>query len=307
MAFHHDLIARLIQWGASKMMKVPPELMLAGGELAAPQTMKIPTRYGEVRVEIYRPLKAVDNPPVYVNFHGGGYVVRGPEYDDHICRFLVAKVGCVVVNVDYDVAPQVRFPVPTTQAYDVCVWVAKNGDANGWDGTNMAVGGQSAGGGLAAAACLNALNIQSCLPNKSKIFKALIVNYAPLDISIAPEQKTALAKKPVVSPRMANLFDSVYAPNTADRLDPQVSPLRAETFKGFPPSLVVSAALDLLCAENNRLAQRMQDDGVNVTHHIAQNVDHGFTHFLPIEPVRETLELMAAHLNQNLNGKSNAV
>lgn len=301
MAFHHDVMARFMQWGASKMMKVPPELTLAGGDLADPIGMQIPTRFGTVAVKVYRPSSDVSHPPVYVNFHGGGFVIRGLDYDDHICRYLVAKTNCVVVNVDYDVAPQNRFPVPTTQAYDICKWVAENGENNGWDGENLAVGGQSAGGALAAAACLSALSIQQCVPKQPKLFKALIVNYAPLDISIPPTQKTALAEKPVVTNGMANIFNAAYTPKISDRLDPQVSPVRAETFKGFPPSLVVSAELDLLRAENDRLATRMREDGVNVIHHTAKNVDHGFTHFLPVAPVKETLELMASHLNQNLS------
>lgn len=299
MAFHHDLIARFMQWGAGKMMKVPPELHLAGDNLPDPSDMHIATRFGQVAVKIYRPLSDVSNPPVYVNFHGGGYVIRGVDYDDHICRYLVAKTGCVVVNVDYDVAPQKRFPIPTTQAYDVCKWVAKNGKQNGWDGENMAVGGQSAGGGLAAAACISAASIQNCVPKSSKLFKALIVNYAPLDISIPPEQKTSVIEKPLISKRMANLFNGVYTPNPTDRLDPQASPLRAKSFAGFPPSLVISAEYDTLCAENDQLAAKIKADGVAVTHHKAKNVDHGFTHYLPVEPVLETLELMAAHLKQN--------
>lgn len=59
---------------------------------------------------------------MYVNFHGGGFVVGRPEQDDHICRYIAATAGCVVINVDYAVAPQRQFPVPVTQAYDVTAW-----------------------------------------------------------------------------------------------------------------------------------------------------------------------------------------
>ena len=88
---------------------------------------------------------------MYVNFHGGGFVVARPQQDDHICRYIAATADCVVINVDYAVSPQRRFPTAVTQAYDVTAWVAENGPANGWDGSRLAVGGHSAGASLTAA------------------------------------------------------------------------------------------------------------------------------------------------------------
>jgi acetyl esterase len=118
-------------------------------------TIRVPTSVGQVRRIIYRPPATAAVPaPVYVNFHGGGFVMRNPASDDHICRYIAARAGCVVVNVDYDVAPQRTFPTATTQAYEVTRWVARNGNTQGWDGGRLAVGGHSAGGNLAAGVCL---------------------------------------------------------------------------------------------------------------------------------------------------------
>lgn len=110
------------------------------------ETLRVETGAGPVDCTVYRPPVTVATPaPVYVNFHGGGFIVARPEQDDHLCRYLAATAGCVVINVDYAVAPKRIFPVAVTQAYDVTQWVVENGSAHDWDGSRVAVGGHSAG------------------------------------------------------------------------------------------------------------------------------------------------------------------
>src|ERR1700744_713065 len=112
-------------------------------------------RRGAVPAVGCRPAASAGLAPVYVNFHGGGFVVRHPEQDDPFCRYLAAHAGVAVVNVDYDVAPRHRFPDPVEEAYDAVCWAA--GPGHGWDGARLCVGGQSAGGTLAAGAARLAL------------------------------------------------------------------------------------------------------------------------------------------------------
>ena len=133
-----------------------PELSFA--ELPArtvPAT--IPTRHGEVRAVVYLPAASSEPVPVYVNLHGGGFILRHPEQDDPLCRYLAATAGVAVVNVDYDVAPAHRFPEPIEEAYDAVCWAA--GPGRDWDGSRLCVGGQSAGGALAAAVARLALEL----------------------------------------------------------------------------------------------------------------------------------------------------
>ncbi|HEY6573855.1 MAG TPA: alpha/beta hydrolase fold domain-containing protein, partial [Mycobacterium sp.] len=109
----------------------------------------VPTRHGPVTATIYRPVVAATSSGVYVNFHGGGFVVGHPEQDDPWCRYLAARANVVVVNVDYALAPGRRFPIPVEQNYDVVSW-ASSPDRE-WDGSTLCLGGQSAGGNLSAA------------------------------------------------------------------------------------------------------------------------------------------------------------
>ncbi|WP_197499141.1 alpha/beta hydrolase, partial [Mycobacterium sp. E3298] len=115
----------------------------------------IPARHGPVPATVYHPPAGTANQAVYVNVHGGGFVVGHPEQDDPWCRYLAANAGVVVINPDYVLAPRHRFPAAPHQVYDVVRWAADPG--RDWDGGRLCVGGQSAGGNLSAAAARLAL------------------------------------------------------------------------------------------------------------------------------------------------------
>ena len=101
-------------------------------------------------------LRAVDSPPVHVHLHGGAFIMRHPRMDDFWARYLVATAGVAVVSVDYATAPQSRYPVAQEQSHDVLAHLADHGSDLGLDGARLGVGGFSAGGNLAASACLQA-------------------------------------------------------------------------------------------------------------------------------------------------------
>jgi acetyl esterase len=292
-AIKDRLAARMMQLALGKLSRPPATMLLAGGGLPAPQLVTVPTDDGAVRVYVYRTADpAGEAAPVYVNFHGGGFIMRHPDYDDHICRALVAETGCVVVNVDYDVAPQRPFPVAPRQALAVTEWVARNGKQQGWDGERLAVGGQSAGGNLAAGVCLSARDRGSIAPVLQ------ILNYPPLDLAADPSTKTARIPKPLIRPSLAKLFNNAYVPDPATRRDPLASPLLADDLAGVAPALVITAEYDLLRDEADRYAERLAEAGVAVSHHVMPGADHAYTHIEPTEPLREALTLMANALTK---------
>lgn len=292
MGLKNQLAARVMQVALGRMARPPASALIAGADLPAPEPVVVPTDAGQVRVHLYRPAKAVNGapPPVYVNLHGGGFIMRHPEYDDHLCRALVAGTGCVVVNVDYDVAPQRPFPVAAQQALGITAWAAREGRSHGWDGDRLAIGGQSAGGNLAAGVCLAARGhgFQPVLQ---------ILNYPPLDLATDPSDKTAHSAKPLISPSLARLFNYTYVPDPDARRDPLASPLLADDLTGTTPALVITAEYDLLRDEGDAYAARLAEAGVPVTHRMMQGVDHAYTHLEPTEPLREALSLMVDSLN----------
>ncbi|WP_332667101.1 alpha/beta hydrolase fold domain-containing protein [Aeromicrobium sp.] len=254
----------------------------------------IPTSIAPARAVVYLPDTDGPAPAVHVNFHGGGYVIPLIDLDDPLCRFLAAEANVVVINVDYVVAPQHPFPAPTRQAYEVVEWVAANGAAHGWDGSRVTVGGQSAGGGLAAAVARQALE------QDGPAIALQVLHYPPLDLATSAKDKRAAIPKPKLRPWMAEVFDGSYVPDPQDRLDPLVSPANltdTADLHGIAPAVVITAALDLLRAEGVQYAERLRAAGALVEHHDVADADHGYD-AEDDDKAREVYALIARHVQQ---------
>jgi acetyl esterase len=283
-----NLRARAIQRLAGHLMTRPIPALRMHDVPRHTHTLHVKTRRGTVRCTVYSPPETVaGRPPVYVNLHGGGFVIRHPGADDHICRYLAAAVGCFVVNVDYDVAPQRPFPAASTQAYDVVRWVADSAAEQGWDGSRLAVGGQSAGGNLAAGVAIAARDAGT------PALALQVLLYPPLDLTVDPGQKRARTDKPLLTPGLGRIFDAAYVPDPAKRADPLVSPLRAADLAGVAPAVVVTAELDLLRDEGDAYAAALTAAGVPVSHHVVAGVDHAFTHRGPTEAANDTFAVVS--------------
>ncbi|WP_371575531.1 alpha/beta hydrolase [Streptomyces sp. NBC_01314] len=259
------------------------------------ETLRVETGAGPVDCTVYRPPAGIGTPaPVYINFHGGGFIVARPEQDDHICRYIAATAGCVVINVDYAVAPQRVFPVAVTQAYDVTEWVVENGTANDWDGSRVAVGGHSAGANLTAAVCRTARDRGTFTP------RLQIIDSAPVDLVADPATKVSRIAKPLLSPQLMRIFTAAYVPDPADLSDPLVSPGLTDDLAGLPPALVITAENDRLRDEGDAYAKALEAAGVQVDHRVFEGVDHYFTHTGPVPAGKEAIELMADALRTAL-------
>ncbi|GAQ59914.1 alpha/beta hydrolase fold domain-containing protein [Streptomyces scabiei] len=257
--------------------------------------LTVPTSVAPARAVVYLPRRPADGPPpVYVNFHGGGFVLPPIELDDPLCRLLAAEAGAVVVNVDYVVAPQHPFPAPPHQAYEVVRWVAEHGEEHGWDGRRLAVGGQSAGGALAAAVARQALD------RGGPSIALQVLHYPPLDLATGARDKRSAGAKPVLRPWMSDVFDSAYVPDRSRRGDPLVSPAHPSDtadLTGIAPAFVVTAAHDLLRAEGVRYAERLRAVGALREHYDVPDADHGYDQNDP-ETARKVYALIAEQLRR---------
>ena len=246
-----------------------PELSFA--ELPARTVpVTIPTRHGEVRAVVYLPAASSDPVPVYVNFHGGGFILRHPEQDDPLCRYLAANAGVAVVNVDYDVAPAHRFPEPVEEAYDAVCWAA--GPGRDWDGSRLCVGGQSAGGALAAGAARLALE------QGGPAIALQVLHYAPLDL-VTPSQDKHVRGKPVISVPVERVYEAVYLPSPEARRDRLASPAwgpNGDGISGIAPALVITCELDQLHDEGAAYAGKLAAAGALREHVDLAGVEHGY-------------------------------
>lgn len=293
MSYKHNIQARGIQLLLGGMIsRVHKDLRFTEIPKQT-ETLQVPTGAGPVTCTVYRPTAAdtsVAPAPVYVNFHGGGFVVARPEQDDHLCRYIAATAGCVVVNVDYAVAPQHSFPTATTQAYDVTAWIAENGHAHNWDGSRLAVGGQSAGANLAAAVSRTARERRTFSPTLQ------VLVFGVFEQHLDPSTKPSPIAKPLLSPQLMRVFTGAYVPNPADRSHPLASPGLADNLAGLPPALVITAEHDRLRDEGEAYAKALDAAEVPVSHRLFTGVDHYFTHTGPVQAGKECIELMASSL-----------
>lgn len=255
--------------------------------------VSIPTRHGAASATVYRPPAGTANPSVYVNVHGGGFVVGHPEQDDPWCRYLAANAGVVVVNPDYVLAPRHRFPAAPHQVYDIVCWAAA--PDRDWDGSRLCVGGQSAGGNLSAAAARLALE------NGGPRIALQVLHYAPLDLVTPTRDKLSSAgDRAVMKPWMGEVFDTAYVPDPARRRDRLASPAwgdNADGIAGIAPALVVTAEHDRLRDEARRYAEKLDAAGALAEYHEVAGVDHGYNIMSAATDVtRQTYAHIAGHV-----------
>ncbi|WP_417218050.1 alpha/beta hydrolase fold domain-containing protein [Arthrobacter sp.] len=260
--------------------------------VATRSDLSIPTRLGTARATVYRAPGSRASAPVHVNFHGGGYVLATTELDDPLCRAVAMASGSTVINVDYVVSPQHRFPHPPQQAFEIVKWIAAHGQKHGWDGSRLSIGGQSAGGGLAAAVARQALEL------KGPDIALQILHYPPLDLSVPAGSKPSASDKPTLRPWMGAVFDSAYVPDPAmrgHRFASSASVGDTADLTGLAPAMVIAAELDILRGEARRYADRLDAVGALIEYRQIQGADHGYDGNDDVR-ARETYLVMAERI-----------
>ncbi|WP_422756145.1 alpha/beta hydrolase [Micromonospora sp. WMMD708] len=228
----------------------------------------VPGPDGDLRVRVYRP--AGDGPlPTLVYFFGGGWTLGSVETADGICRRLANATGCQVVTVGYRLAPEHPFPAAVLDCHAATRWLAEHAAELGVDPDRLVVGGDSAGGNLAAAVTLLAR-----AEGGPRLAGQLLV-YPNTDQRAAP--RPADDQDPLLFNRHSvDWYRGHYLADPADAADPLASPLLADDLSGLPPALVVTAEHDPLRDEGQRYAQRLREAGVPVRATCYPGMIHGF-------------------------------
>ncbi len=241
----------------------------AGPEVARVEDRAIPGPGPDVPVRIYTP-DGRGPFPVLVWFHGGGWVVGDLDTADGTARRLTAQTGCVVVSVDYRLAPEARFPAAAEDCYAVTQWVATNAAGIDADPGRIAVGGDSSGGNLAAVVSLMARDRGVSPP----VFQLLVYPVIARDFDTGSYRQNGEGYG-ITRDSMKWYWD-LYLTEDADASNPYAAPLLANALSGLPPALVITAEFDPLCDEGEAYAQRLQEAGVAVTYSRYDGMIHGF-------------------------------
>ncbi len=227
----------------------------------------VPVAGREVPVRIYRPNTQPDL-PVLVWLHGGGWVLGDLESADLVCRDLCHYSGFVVVSVDYRLAPESVFPAAFDDSYGVTRWVYDNASSLGIDPQKIAIGGDSAGGNLAAAIAIAARDQQ--LPLCAQLLVYPVIQ-ADLDNASFRENADGYF---LTKPMMAWFWDQ-YVPDKTQRNDIRVAPINAN-LRGLPPAIVLTVEYDPLRDEGIAYANAMLAQGVNVHPIHVSDTIHGY-------------------------------
>ena len=221
-----------------------------------------------VPVRIYKNSDA-PNQRVIVYYHGGGFVLYGLYSHDYVCRRLCSMNNCIVVSVDYRLAPEHTFPAAHEDAFTALQWVRLHIGEYGGDAANIVVAGDSAGGNLAA--CMAHRCRKENIPLRAQVLVYPWIDGALNNPSITQNGSGYLLEKETVF-----WFREQYTPNPAERCLPQLSPCYETEFKGMAPAFVITAGLDPLLDDGRKYAAQLQQQGVPCTHRNYDGLFHGF-------------------------------
>ncbi|WHT21062.1 alpha/beta hydrolase [Crossiella sp. CA-258035] len=257
-------------------------------EVAQVRELSVPGPGGPIRTRVYLPAGLPSQAGALVFYHGGGWVVGDLETHDNLCRYLAVHAGVAVLSADYRLAPEHKFPAATEDALAVYRYAVANADSLGLHPDQIAVGGDSAGGNLAAVTAQQAKAAGDPVP----AFQLLI--YPAVDFSVRRESRRLFGTGFVLTSEKMDWYQDQYLRSAEDQLDPRASPLLAEDLSGLPPAYLVTAGFDPLRDEGEEYADKLSKAGVPVFLRRHHGLIHGFANVLGIGHTGRDAALEAA-------------
>jgi acetyl esterase/lipase len=253
----------------------------------------------QVDLTIVRPAGVTATLPVFMFFHGGGWVLGDYPTHERLIRDIVAESGVVAVYVDYTPSPEAQFPTAINQAYAATKWVAKSGHEINVDGSRLAVVGNSVGGNMAAVVAHMAKD------QGGPALRLQVLMWPVTDAYFETESYEQYAEGRFLTRNMMKWFWDNYTTDPNERSEIYASPLRAmtEELQGLPPALVLTAGNDVLRDEGEEYARKLDVAGVDVTAVRYEGMIHDWGLLNPISQVpavRASLRQVAAELKQHI-------
>jgi acetyl esterase len=266
-------------------------------EVAEVRDIAVSAPSGAIPLRLYRPAgsAAETKLPALIFFHGGGWVLGDLDTHDGVCRRLANAAGCAVVAVDYRLGPEHKFPAAVEDALHATEWIAGKADALGLDGSRLAVGGDSAGGNLAAIVCIDARD------RGGPTLRHQLLIYPATDMACSHESHRIHTEGLPLTHATVVWFRDHYLRSADDHADWRASPLRAVEFRDLPPAYVITAGFDPLASEGEEFAAKLRAAGVPVTLRRYDSQIHGFvTMGRIIAAAGEALDAAGAAVRQHL-------
>ena len=242
-------------------------------ELKSVRSLAIPAPHGSIPARVYTPLRlreANGLAPCLAFFHGGGWVIGNLDSHDVVCRKLADEGQLIVISVDYRLAPEHKFPAAVDDAIAATKWIAGNAKELGIDASRLSVGGDSAGGNLAAVVAISARD------GNGPAIAGQVLIYPAIDFALTHPSHSEPETSILLTHSVIRWFRDHYLNGAADIDDWRASPARAKTLIGLPPAYVLTAGGDPLRDEGDEYAKRLKEAGVPVTYRNFPGQFHGF-------------------------------
>ncbi|WP_017815075.1 alpha/beta hydrolase [Paenibacillus shenyangensis] len=251
----------------------------------------IPLEDRQIPVRLYTPTDAEVHPAL-VFYHGGGWVLGSLDSHDELCRKLAREAECVVISVDYRLAPEHPFPAAVWDAYDSLHYIAEHAGEYGIDAEQIAVGGDSAGGNLATVACIIARDKSG----PSVCYQLLF--YPSTGNGTDTRSYRENSQGYLLTADMMNWFRKCYFEQPDDENHPYASPVLSSDLNGLPPAMIITAEYDPLRDSGAEYARRLQEEGVEVEYLCYDGMIHGFVTMSQLDRTQEAIRQAAARLRQ---------
>ena len=262
--------------------------------LASVEQLTLPGAGANISARLYRPRALPDPAPLLIFFHQGGFVIGTLDWCEAFCSMLADEAGCLVLSVDYRLAPEHHFPTAVLDGLAAWRWVQEQAGELGGDPSRVAVGGDSAGGNLAAVVSQELRGAGGNEP----LLQLLI--YPGLEGRARVPSRQTYADAWPLDARLMDWFME-YAVSTPDDLDHAwLNPLHAKDLAGLPPALIFTAGFDVLCDEGAEYAQKLSAAGVPTTYRCFDALAHSFTAMGAVPSCQQAQLEIARTLSQAL-------
>ncbi|MED1916448.1 alpha/beta hydrolase [Bacillus thuringiensis] len=253
-----DIFAQIpaIEVELAPLAKVEDKLIPAGAD-------------AEINIRIYTP-EGQGPFPLFVYYHGGGWVIGDLETVDASCRMLAHLSGRIVASVDYRLAPEHKFPVPVADSYAALKWVSENASSINGSASDLVVGGDSAGGNLSTVLSLLAKD------QNGPAIKAQVLIYPVTDMRFDSPSYMEFQEGFGLNRDLMLWFSNHYINHEYDKGNPYVAPLSARDLSNLPPAIVITAECDVLRDEGIAYAERLKNAGVKAEAVCEKGLVHGY-------------------------------
>lgn len=262
------------------------------------ENFTIPVKNGRIGIRLYRPIQTLSVSPSLVYFHGGGFVIGDLDTHDSPLRYLAKKTNTIILSVDYRLAPEFRFPTAVEDSFTAYRWIIKNANDLGIHPKKIAIGGDSAGGNLAA-------NI-SILAKKKKIgtplFQLLIYPY--LDLFRMSQSRNDFGRGYLLTNKLLDYFNFYYLKSAIEGRQSLASPILYKKSSNFPKTYLQLAGFDPLQDEGFELIDALKKSKVSITYSLYKSLIHGYISFGGMIPEAKTaLDEIAFFLEDGFRSK----